>query len=332
MVHTGRVPLFRRTPARAEAGSEPALEPRGAGLAVPVDPDPHLPVLDRYRADVLRRLVETVLEESTEGSGVGLVGPESFLDGSGRRHDLHDLAEACAPLELTAWKGLITEHLGAVAAPVRLDQLSGEEFRARLRVRLTAREHLAASVAELAQDLLPGVAQELVLHAPGQLHTVTTDDLATHGTYDELLTVALAHTRELVEHVQGVTLPQEGPDRITVVVGPEHFTATLATALPRVLDRASDEADWGHGVFVAIPTRAKLLYRVVDAPDAIGSLVRLFQQAQQAFDTEPGPVSPHVWWVRGEEWRQATGHDASGAPDILLREELETELARAGWV
>ena len=87
-----------------------------------------------------------------------------------------------------------------------------------------------------------------------------------------------------------------------------------------------------HGVFVAMPTRAKLLYRVVDAPDAIGSLVRLFQQARQAFDTEPGPVSPHVWWVHGGEWHQATGPDATGAPTILVREELEAEFGRAGWL
>ncbi len=327
------MPLFRRFPSPGLDKLDPRVADRRA--PEPFDADPHLPVLDRYRADVLRRLVETVLEERGEGvagSGTGLVGSASFLDGSGRRHHLGDLAAAVAPLDLSMWKGLITEHLDATTSPVTPESLSDQEFRDRLRVRLTARENLAPSVAHLAPDLLPGVAQELVLHAPGLVHTVTEAELAPHGEYADLVALALEHTRALAEHVQGVTLPEQGPDRITVVVGPEHFTATLATVLPQVLQHASEEADWGHGVFVALPTRAKLLYRVVDAPDAIGSLVRLFHQAQQAFASEPGPVSPYVYWVRGERWQQATGPDAAGAPAILVREELEAEFARAGWL
>jgi hypothetical protein len=295
------------------------------------DPDRHLPSLDRQKADVLRRLVETVLEERGEG-GMSMVRGDSFVDGSGRYHHLGDLAEAVAPLELAAWKGVITDHIATIAAPVSPEALSDEDFRERLRVRLTNHESLAPSVADLAPDFLPGVAQELVLHAPGLLHPVTEPELTPHGTYDEMVAVALEHTRELVEHVQGVTIPETGQDRITVVVGPEQFTATLATWLPQVIHHATGESDWGHGVFVAIPTRAKLLYRVVDGSDAIGSLIRLFHQAQEAFASEPGPVSPHVYWVHGDRWQQATGPDASGAPSILVREQLEAEFERAGWV
>jgi hypothetical protein len=300
-----------------------------------VDPDPHLPVLDRYHADVLRRLVETVIEERGEGGihgGTGMVGQDSYVDGAGRRHDLHDLAADLAPLELAAWKGIIADHLARTGPAVTAESLTDEEFRSRLRVRLTARENLAPSVADLAPDWLPGIAQELVLHAPGLLHTVTEAELAPHGAYADLVAEALVRTHEMVEHVQGVTLPEQGPDRVTVVVGPEHFTATLATELPQLLHHATGEADWGFGVLVALPTRAKVPYRVVDAPDAIGSLVRMFHQAQQAFADEPGPVSPHVYWVHRDSWQQATGPDASGAPSILVREELEAEFARAGWL
>ncbi len=296
-----------------------------------VDPDPRLPSLDRQRADILRRLVETVLEERGEG-GMSLVRGESFVDAAGRHHHLGDLAEAVAPLELPAWKGVITDHIAAIAAPVAPETLSDEDFRERLRVRLTAHEALPPSVAGLAPDWLPGVAQELVLHAPGLLHSVTEPELAPHGTYADMVAVALEHTRELVEHVQAVTIPEAGPDRITVVVGPEQFTATLATWLPQVIHHATGETDWGHGVLVAIPTRAKLVYRVVDGTDAIGSLIRLFHQAREAFDNEPGPVSPHVYWVHGDRWQQATGLDASGAPSILVRDQLEAEFQRAGWV
>ena len=331
MVFTDRVPLFRRAPDVPEAPVAPSSDGPGHRPAV-VDPDPDLPVLDRYHADVLRRLVETVIEERGEGGGLGRVGRDTWTDASGTRHHLDDLAEALAPLDLSLWKGIIADHLAAAGGTVTAETLSDEEFRARLRVRLTAREHLAPSVADVAPDWLPGVAQELVLHAPGLLQTVTEADLTAHGAYADLVAEALAHTQAMVEHVQGVTLPEDGPDRMTVVVGPEHFTATLATVLPQVLHHATDEADWGHGVLVAVPTRAKLVYRVVDSADAIGSLVRMFHQAQQAFDTEPGPVSPHVWWVHGDVWRQATGPDASGAPSILVREELEAEFARAGWV
>ena len=338
MVHTGGVPLFRRhtAPPAAQASDQPSAgvsPPLSTPLGPPpvIDPDPHLPALDRQRADLLRRLVETVLEERGEG-GMSIVGSDSFVDGSGRRHPLGELATAVAPLDLTVWKGVISDHVAGTAAPVAPETLSDEDFRDRLRVRLTARTGLAPSVADLAPDLLPGVAQELVLHAPGLLHSVTPEELSPHGSYDEMVAVALEHTRELVEHVQGVTIPENGPDRITVVVGPEQFTATLAAVLPQVLHHTTGESDWGHGVLVAIPTRAKLVFRVVDGPDAIGSLVRLFQLAQQAYETEPGAVSPHVYWVRGDRWQQATGPDAAGAPSILVREELEAELARAGWV
>jgi hypothetical protein len=313
------VPLFRR----ASVDTAPAA-PAAA-------PDAHLPVLDHYSADVLRRLVETVLEERGDGR-LGMVRGDSFVDGSGRRHHLGDLAAACAALDMSVWKSVIADHLAVSASPVSPESLSDQDFRDRLRVRLTSREHLAPSVARLAPDLVPGVAEELVLHAPGLMHTVTEAELAPHGSYAEMVAVALEHTQAMVEHVQGITLPEHGPDRVTVVVGPEHFTATLATVLPQVLHHATGEGDWGHGVFVAVPTRAKLMFRVVDAADAIGSLVRLHKLAQQAFDSEPGPVSPHVWWVHQDRWRQATGPDASGAPAILLRGELEKEFARAGWL
>ena len=181
---------------------------------------------------------------------------------------------------------------------------------------------------------LPASAFEGVLEmVSGRFAAETIRDLRPRISWDRLQNRLhpLPGTAQLAL-VAGGTIPETGQDRITVVVGPEQFTATLATWLPQVLHHATGETDWGHGVFVAIPTRAKLLYRVVDGSDAIGSLIRLFHQAQQAFDSEPGPVSPHVYWVHGDRWQQATGPDSSGAPSILVREQLEAEFERAGWV
>lgn len=314
--------------AHATAPAPPAAGPAAGG---PSDPDLHLPALDRYGADVLRRLVETVLEERGE-AGMSMVGIDYYIDASGARHSLDELSRTCATLAMPAWKAVIADHLAADSTPVTPDALDDEEFRARLRVRVAHRDDVPPAVADLAPDfLLPDTVQVLVLHAPGLLHTVTPEELAPHGSYAEMLAVAAAHTAAMVEHVQGITVPQEGADRVTVAVGPEHFTASMVTVLPQLVQHASDEFDVGHGIFVAVPTRAKVLYRVVDGPDAIGSLVRLYQQTHQSFEREPGPVSPHVFWVHQGQWRQATGLDATGAPTILLRDELEQEFKRAGW-
>ena len=68
-------------------------------------------------------------------------------------------------------------------------------------------------------------------------------------------------------------------------------------------------------------------YRVIDGPDAALGLNHLFSLAIRSYGEAPGPLSPHVYWVRDGEWHQVTRFDREGRPCVDVSAELAEALA-----
>ena len=96
----------------------------------------------------------------------------------------------------------------------------------------------------------------------------------------------------------------------------------------RILRLASELADQGRGILVAVPDRHQLLYRVIDAPTAASALREMFDAARWAFDEASGPLTPNVFWVRNRRWSQVTSVDG-GKPRVWLRGEFAGAIKRS---
>lgn len=288
-----------------------------------------LPGLDSDRADIFRRLVA---QEFTQQGLAVAIADDHLTGADGRTFGLGNIAAICAGVEPTEWKGLVAAHVSSVLNPLDIAELSTNELLGRLHVRLTEAAQLPDQGFSYARPVAPGLVETLAADLPETIATLTDTDLDGLGAPDHLFRLGRDRLRTLMlEDCEGLTLPPHGPERVTVVLGPEFFTASLALLLPELTDHATNEADQGHGVFVAVPSRSKLFYRVVDGPDSVGSFLKMVSLALDGYRDDPSPISPHVYWVRGTTWHQATTMDVNGVPTITARPELEAEFTRAGW-
>ncbi len=118
---------------------------------------------------------------------------------------------------------------------------------------------------------------------------------------------------------------EDGSD-FHMATGDARFASSVALVLDEVISRfeyVGTRTD--RGVLVAVPFRHQLAWKVVDGPGAALSLNAMFQWAQMCFADSVGPLTPHVFWVRGDDWRQVTRID-DGQPRVIVEADLNDAL------
>lgn len=266
--------------------------------------------LTRRRSRRLRRLVATVFAE--HGAAVE-VRRDHVVDDQQRRFGLWNLAAVCATEPEDHWPELVRRHVGVLVSPgPSLEDLEPEELEAAARLRLFE----AAALPPGWHDTAPRVTEDLVsvvaIDLEDEVLTPSEGVLARHGDPALWRERGRQGLRRLLDEADPAGLHHElvlpeGPDSgFHVVLGESFFTASLALLLPELLAR-HDAADRGLGVLVAVPHRHQLAYRVVDGPGAATALRYLAGYAEAAYAGAPGPLSPHVHWVRGGRWVRVDG-------------------------
>ena len=288
-------------------------------------PDDHLP-LTVDQAARLRELVRTTFAEA--GLEV-VVHVDHMEDDSGRKLGLWNLAALCRDTPEREWPDLVRRHVRALAEPDGLDDLDEEALNAGVHLRLVERAGFPdpswhPTAMELGEDLL-GV---LSIDLPATVSTPKEDYWAEHGGLDRwrsigranLIAVALSDD---LEHQR--VAPDDGAGAFDVVMGDSFFTGSTALVVDHLVRRWSPDADASRGVLVVAPFRHQVGWRVLDGtPDSAAALDNLFRFAMLGFSDAPGPLSPHVHWVRGTEWRQVTR-----LVDGEARVDVDAELAAA---
>jgi hypothetical protein len=280
--------------------------------------DEHLTYFTTSEANEFRALVRTSFAEV--GRDVSVYS-DHVDDRTGTTFGLWNIGALCAGVERGDWPELIGDHVRRVTTPTRdLDDLTREEFEAAVYLRIVE----AASVAEpdhlgYARVLAPGLLEVISVDLPDSVATPSKEDLAARGTLHEIMERGRTNLRALLtaEDVHSETVDGASGGRITAVTGDSFFIASLALLLPEAVERFSGGRDLGRGVLFALPSRHRLLYRVIDGPDAVSALHAMFQSARDGFRTEPGPLSPNVYWVRNHKWVQATSV-ADGRPQVFF--------------
>jgi hypothetical protein len=288
-------------------------------------PDSHLP-LTQDRARRLRELVRTMLAEA--GLEV-LVHPDHMEDASGRKLGLWNLAALCKDAPEQEWPDLVARHVRALVEPEDLEDLSEQDLRAAVHLRLAERSGFPDGswhprALPVGEDLLA----VLSVDRPETVSTPREDYWDERGGLEQwratgwanLVAVALSDD---LEHQRLV--PPQGDGAFDVVMGDSFFTGSTALVVDHLVRRFTPEADFSRGLLVGVPFRHQLAWRVLDGtPDSAAALTHLFQFSMLGFADAPGPLSPNLFWVRGDDWRQVTRIE-----DEQARVDVDEELALA---
>ena len=297
-------------------------------------PDAELGFLTAHEADRFRATVREVLAE--EGYEVG-VFPGHVETDDGRRWGLWNVAATAHDDDRgpRGWSDVVRSHFRTLFAADRvpLEDLTDDEYRERLRLRLVEEASLGALGSDGFGHALPwaeGVVRLPVVDLPDTVAMPAEGELRRRGDLAALLDLAHRNTADLV-----VTEPLEA-ERVEheqrwfwCVLGESFFTASLALVLPQLVERIEPGADVSQGVVFAVPYRHQLNFRVVDsASAALDALLLIPRFAVLGFEDSAGPLSPHTYLWHDGTVTQLTRFDdgrLAVVPGAHLEEVLASE-------
>jgi hypothetical protein len=241
-------------------------------------------------------------------------------DADGRQFGLGSLARRLADPRVQAkrWPAIVDDHirrlLASVNGPDEFD-VPTEDLLGRTYLRL----YEAGSLPEgdwwtYGREALPGVLELLALDLPDSVATFNDEQVTKHG-LTRLRAAGLANLRR-EEADERATY-----DGVEILVG-SMFMASTALVLREVVLRTTGEAHLPNGVLVAVPFRHQLLYHVPRDEGVVDALNAMAGNAAAGYDTEVGPISPHVYWWREGGFHQVTYRDGDGRIEVRVEGEF----------
>ncbi len=235
------------------------------------------------------------------------------------------LAQRCAAANRSDWRALVREDLEARFAEEKLgrelDTLRGDVQRAlpalKLRIQRSGSLRPGAVSAPVAGDLHA----VLVLDLPSFVTPVRLADLAGWDRpARELVAVALENvkTKERVEIKQ----MEVAGAPLFAVTGASVFVATLGLSVDDLLGTATS-----RGALVAMPSGHILLCHSIADARSLQVLPAMAAGSLQAFEGGPAPLSPDLFWKRGDHFVALPVRREEGEVKCELPREFDEEVA-----
>lgn len=294
----------------------------------PDPPDPALPFLTEPQARELRGLVRSAF--ATRGLEV-TVRADHVEDAAGRQYGLWNVAASCHDDERgrAAWPAVVDRHvqavLAAMDAPDPFETMSDDELLASTYVRL----YEAAGIPEPDRyphvEFAPGLLAMLALDLPETVALMPRDVVTRLGGWQSAQERGLGNLRrERVDQQEVLQAP--GGATFSVVLGESVYTASLALLLPERLREWGAPEPGPHGWLLSVPNRHQVVWHVLQDDSALAALHGMAVFARLGFEDSPGPLSPHVYWWSGTEYRQLTFDDEDGGRSIRVDAEFQAVL------
>lgn len=291
-------------------------------------PDPVLSPLTVAQAARLVRLAEAAAAErghpmKYDGAGALVpVADDGALETGGMFAGLANLARTVAAVPRQRWRAAVASHFAqmSVDPPPELPADLERELYLRLVCAATIQPHWRERVPEFMPGVLTVPAS--YIDRSVAMHFETGNLGLDPG---ELRRIGLANLRRLRDTVELV----EYDGAQVAVLGDSMFTASRALVLDTVLRESLKVENPSFGVLVAMPVRDTLLIHVLRDDSVVAALDLMVSAATHAFHNRPGPVSPHVYYVSGDEWHQVTDH-SSGEVRVLVDGPLRDVARRLG--
>lgn len=282
------------------------------------DRDPDLP-LDVDQAARLRRLVR----EKFAARGIEVaVHAGHAVDDTGREFGFWNLAAMAANLPDREWSDLVAGHVDNVLNGMNTDGLEGfseEQLTAATHLRLLDAESLGGRIEPL-ETLGGSIAVMLSVDRPQDILVTGAEKWAPYGGAARWRGIGARNLRKVLDDpdLTHERIAPEGTPLFHVVMGDSFYTGSTAYFIDDVVRRFAPDADPSRGVLLAVPFRHQLAFEVIRPSGAsVTSFQRLFTFAINGYHDAPGPISPHVFWVRNGTWQQVTRlHDGEAILDV----------------
>jgi len=213
---------------------------------------------------------------------------------------LANLAQKCHQMPAEDWAALIAEHLDSVLNTDEIDSAPPfESVKSMLKVRIYPEDYAAGlpngELLLVRRPLAPGLISALAIDYPKTVATVPPETADGWGIpIDDLFEVGLANVREQDRPgVQRQQLDEGGS--ISVLVGDSFFTSTWALMLDEFAIPSSP-----HGAIVAIPNRHVVVFQPIVDLSVVEGTRAVMSLAVQMYRDGPGPISPNLYWRRGD--------------------------------
>lgn len=213
--------------------------------------------------------------------------------------------------------GILPTSYGALGLLPPLSDLTDDELRAALRLRIVSLDSLPTveGLPHL-RAIAPGVVEILTIDLPGTIVTPPGSAVAHLGPVDELVALGRAHLRALVgPELYSRQIRAEDGLTFSFLYGEDYSLSSVALVLPAALAHVAPGLDLATGVVVAVPDRHHVAYRAIEGLESLMALGPMAAFARSGFEAEDGPVSPEVYWARGprlDHWEQLTQQAPDG--------------------
>ncbi len=253
------------------------------------------------------------------------------VDEDGTTYGLWNVAAMCRNADVGEWSDIIARHIAVVSATFEdpMETLTEDELRAAVHYRLVeastvADPSLQPSAPRIGDDLLAVLSVDL----PTTIVTPEENAWTERGGLERWRGFGTDNLRALMasgqiehEHVR----MEDGGD-FHLAAGDSFYSSSIALVVDEVVRRfefAGTRTD--RGVLVVVPFRHMMAWCVVDGPVSALALNTMFVWAQARFADSPGPLSPHVYWVRDGAWQQVT-RIVDGRPEVVVDAALNDAL------
>lgn len=271
---------------------------------------------DRLLALTRSELASRGLEATIDAGALQLSGGQVF--------GLHNLSVVAAGTRERRWPHVVASHLDALLNP---PDTSGPPDPGQVLAQLRTRTEIPTQPAYPAQEPLPGVIAMIALDFPD--HVVESVDLP-DGIPDTAtaMTLARSNLRELPppEHQSYCPEEDDPTSRVHLFVTDDFFGAARLLVLDELLERAGVEVGPG-GVLLCAPCRHVLVVHPLVGPGVLAALRWMVAFARGEHETQPGPVSPHVFHRAADgQVVQATQVDEAGQISVVAEDGLADAL------
>jgi hypothetical protein len=279
-------------------------------------PHPVLTPLTMPQADRLVHLAEAAVAErgySMRYDGAGAlvaVGDDDGPAGDAPSAGLVNLARTVGGLPRQQWRSAVAAHFDQML-PSGERPMVPEDLENELYLRLVCAATIQRGWTDRVPEFVPGVVTAPATYT-GRAVAMHFDIDSLGVPWDEITRMGLANLRRLEDEVELVQQPGANGAEIAMLTG-GMFTASRALVLDTVLRESLRVENPPLGCLVAMPSRDMLLVHVVRDQTVVPAFGMLTELANCFFADSPGPVSPHVYYVIGNEWQQVTDYSTGAA-------------------
>ncbi|MGV9263552.1 hypothetical protein ACWDRR_02680 [Kitasatospora sp. NPDC003701] len=286
--------------------------------------DPHLTAMTVQQADYLRSLV---IQHHAGTPGITVVG--DTLHAPQGTNSLYNLAELCRRADPREWPQLVERHFRVVHGAAAATPRGSDDILRSAYLRLIPDDAFSPETAPSFSYVRPvaaGLQEAVSLDLPEAVRTLDDRFVAEVG-LDALRTAGRAN---LVREPVGYDLAHgRGGAAMHIANGESMFVASKALVLDDLARAVTGRELPAEGALFTVPSRHYLVFHPLADQHAVEAVNDLAAFGLGAYQDNPGPLSPRLyWWHRGAVTSLTHIDEATRSFSVAPPEELMTVLRR----